>query len=69
VLESVVLIGLTITALWGFHQMFTGDTIAPSLAIGITLILPLISILFLNQKMAISSTGITNEGGKSGVED
>lgn len=69
VLESVVLIGLTITALWGFHQMFAGDTMAISLAIGITLILPLISILLLNQKIAISSTNITNEDSKPGVED
>jgi len=49
--------------------MFTGDTTAISLAIGITLILPLISILLLNQKMAIPSTNVTNKDSKSGVED
>ena len=54
VMESGVLIGLTITALWGFHHMFTGDSLAISLGIGITLILPLISILSLNRKIAVS---------------
>jgi hypothetical protein len=68
-LESFVVIGLTITALWGFHKMFTGDTMAISLAIGITLILPLISILLLNQKIEFPSTNVTNEDSKSGVED
>ncbi len=60
VFESGVLIGLTITALWGFHRMFTGDSIALSLGIGITLILPLITILLLNQKMEVPRTNVPN---------
>ncbi len=53
-IESGVLIGLTITALWGLHHMFSGDSLAISLGIGITLVLPLISLLLLNRKTALS---------------
>lgn len=60
VIESAILIGLTITALWGFHRMFTGDLMALSLAIGITLLFPVISILLLNQKMEVFRTKVPN---------